>query len=92
MFPTVFPHGIVTTDRSLSCEASHEVLRAVLEALDIPHGATVHDQEVRDAILVERVMHVAAMLKRSGGVPAFGNQRAEWDAACRADFPNPEHR
>ena len=24
--------------------------------------------------------------------PAHGNQRSEWDAGCRFDFPNPEHR
>jgi hypothetical protein len=28
----------------------------------------------------------------AGGMPAHGNQRSEWDAGCRADFPNPEHR
>jgi multimeric flavodoxin WrbA len=38
------------------------------------------------------LMHVAAMLKERGGFPAFGNQRSEWDAGCRWDFPNPEHR
>jgi hypothetical protein len=32
------------------------------------------------------------MLKRSGGVPAFGNQRSEWDGSCRPGAPNPEHR
>jgi hypothetical protein len=25
-------------------------------------------------------------------VPAHGNQRSEWDAGCRSDYPNPEHR
>jgi hypothetical protein len=25
-------------------------------------------------------------------VPAHGNQRTEWDAGCRFDYPNPEHR
>ncbi len=38
------------------------------------------------------LMHVAAMLKERGGFPAFGNQRSQWDAGCRWDFPNPEHR
>lgn len=38
------------------------------------------------------LMHLAAMLKRAGGIPAHGNQRSEWDAGCRFDFPNPEHR
>jgi multimeric flavodoxin WrbA len=38
------------------------------------------------------LMHVAAMLKRAGGIPAYGNQRAEWDAGARFDHPNPEYR
>ena len=41
-----------------------DALRAVREALDIPHAATVGDQEVRDAILVERTGHAAVMLAR----------------------------
>jgi hypothetical protein len=36
--------------------------------------------------------HVAAMLKRNGGIPAFGNQRSAWDAGSRPEFANPEHR
>ncbi len=38
------------------------------------------------------LMHLAAMLKRSGGIPAYGNQRAAWDAGARFDHPNPEYR
>lgn len=38
------------------------------------------------------LLHFARMLKDSGGVPAHGNQRSKWDAGCRFDFPNPEHR
>lgn len=38
------------------------------------------------------LMHLAAMLKRAGGIPAHGNQRSAWDAGYRADAPNPEHR
>lgn len=38
------------------------------------------------------LMHLAQMLKKSGGIPAHGNQRSEWDAGCRSDFENPEHR
>ena len=38
------------------------------------------------------LMHLAQMLKDAGGVPAHGNQRSEWDAGCRFDFENPEHR
>jgi multimeric flavodoxin WrbA len=38
------------------------------------------------------LMHLASMLRSAGGVPAYGNQRSEWDAGCRFDFENPEHR
>jgi multimeric flavodoxin WrbA len=38
------------------------------------------------------LMHAAQMLKSSGGIPAYGNQRSEWDAGARFDFDNPEHR
>jgi multimeric flavodoxin WrbA len=38
------------------------------------------------------LMHLARMLKDAGGIPAHGNQRSEWDAGCRFDFDNPEHR
>ncbi len=38
------------------------------------------------------LLHVARMLKDAGGIPAYGNQRSEWDAGARFDFPNPEHR
>ena len=38
------------------------------------------------------LLHMARMLKDRGGFPAHGNQRSEWDAGCRFDFPNPEHR
>ena len=38
------------------------------------------------------LMHLARMLKDAGGFPAHGNQRSEWDAGARFDFPNPEYR
>jgi multimeric flavodoxin WrbA len=38
------------------------------------------------------LMHLARMFKDAGGMPAHGNQRAKWDAGCKSDFPNPEHR
>ncbi len=38
------------------------------------------------------MMHLARMLKDAGGIPAHGNQRTEWDAGCRFDFPNPDYR
>jgi multimeric flavodoxin WrbA len=38
------------------------------------------------------LMHIANMLKKAGGMPAFGNQRSEWDAGTRFDYENPEYR
>lgn len=38
------------------------------------------------------LLHLARMLKDADGIPAHGNQRSKWDAGCRFDFDNPEHR
>ena len=38
------------------------------------------------------LMHVAKMLKDAGGMPAYGNQRSEWDGGARFDYENPEYR
>jgi multimeric flavodoxin WrbA len=38
------------------------------------------------------LMHMAKMLKDAGGIPDYGNQRAEWDAGAHFDFKNPEYR
>jgi len=38
------------------------------------------------------LLHVANLLQKAGGIPAFGNQRTEWDAGARFDFENPEYR
>lgn len=38
------------------------------------------------------LMHMAAMLKKSGGYPTPGNQRDKWDAGTHFDHPNPEYR
>ena len=38
------------------------------------------------------LMHMARMINDAGGIPAHGNQRSEWDAGCRFDHANPEHR
>lgn len=38
------------------------------------------------------LLHMANLLKKSGGIPAHGNQRSSWDAGCRFDFANPAYR
>ena len=42
---------------------AREALSAVLEALDIPHPATVGDGEVRDRIVMQRVLHTVIFLR-----------------------------
>lgn len=38
------------------------------------------------------LLHMARMLKDSGGLPAYGNQPEKWEAGTRFDFENPEYR
>src|SRR5262245_32147270 len=61
--------------------------------LDPGSGGPENDFTNRNATFATwNLMHLAALLKRSGGIPAYGNQRSEWDAGCRFDADNPEHR
>ena len=61
--------------------------------LDPDSGGPANDFTNRNTTFMTwNLLHLARMLKDRGGVPAHGNQRAEWDAGCRFDFPNPEHR
>jgi hypothetical protein len=47
---------------TLGPEQLLDALSAVREALAIPNGATVLDQQIRDALLVERAGHVRVTL------------------------------
>lgn len=38
------------------------------------------------------LMHLAKMLKKAGGVPAYGNQSDVWEGGARFGFQNPEYR
>ncbi len=38
------------------------------------------------------LMHLAALLARGDGIPAWGNVRTAWDSGERFDHPNPEYR
>jgi len=42
--------------------------------------------------LTWNLLHMARTLKDQGGIPAHGNQRSKWEAGCRFDHANPEHR
>ena len=61
--------------------------------LDPGSGGPENDFTNRNTTFMTwNLMHLARLLNAAGGVPAHGNQRSEWDAGCRFDFPNPEHR
>jgi multimeric flavodoxin WrbA len=61
--------------------------------LDEGSGGPENDFTNRNtAFMTWNLLHVTRMLKDAGGIPAHGNQRSEWDAGCRPEFPNPEHR
>jgi multimeric flavodoxin WrbA len=61
--------------------------------LDPGSGGPENDFTNRNTTFMTwNLLHVARMLKDAGGMPAHGNQRAAWDAGCRFDFENPEHR
>jgi multimeric flavodoxin WrbA len=61
--------------------------------LDPGSGGPENDFTNRNTTFMTwNLMHLARMIKDAGGMPAHGNQRSAWDAGCRFDFPNPEHR
>ena len=61
--------------------------------LDPDSGGPENDFTNRNTTFMTwNLMHLALMIKNAGGIPAHGNQRSSWDAGCRSDFPNPEHR
>jgi multimeric flavodoxin WrbA len=61
--------------------------------LDPGSGGPENDFTNRNTTFMTwNLLHLARMLKDGGGIPAHGNQRAGWDAGCRYDFENPEHR
>jgi multimeric flavodoxin WrbA len=61
--------------------------------LDPDSGGPGNDFTNRNTtFLAWNLLHLARMLKGAGGIPAHGNQRTEWDAGCRFDFPNPDYR
>jgi len=61
--------------------------------LDPDSGGPENDFTNRNVTFMTwNLLHLARILKDLGGIPAHGNQRSEWDAGCRFDFDNPEHR
>ena len=61
--------------------------------LDPDSGGPESDFTNRNtAFMTFNLLHLAAMLKRAGGVPSYGNQRPAWDDGTAPGHPNPEYR
>jgi len=61
--------------------------------LDEGSGGPENDFTNRNTTFMTwNLLHMARMIKDAGGFPAHGNQRAAWDAGCRFEYENPEHR
>ncbi|MFI5625492.1 flavodoxin family protein [Nocardioides sp. NPDC051685] len=61
--------------------------------LDEGSGGPENDFTNRNTtFMTYNLMHLASLLKDAGGFPAYGNQRAGWDAGARYGFTNPEYR
>ena len=61
--------------------------------LDEDSGGPENDFTNRNiTFMAWNLMHLASMIKKSGGIPAYGNQRSKWDEGARFDFENPEYR
>lgn len=61
--------------------------------LDEGSGGPENDFTNRNTtFMTYNLLHMAAMLRRAGGIPAVGNRRDEWEAGCRPENENPEHR
>jgi multimeric flavodoxin WrbA len=61
--------------------------------LDEGSGGPQNDFTNRNTTFMTwNLLHAARMLKDAGGIPAYGNQRPQWDAGTRLDLANPEHR
>ncbi len=61
--------------------------------LDEGSGGPENDFTNRNTTFMTwNLMHIAKMLKDAGGVPAYGNQRSNWDKGQKFGFENPEYR
>jgi len=61
--------------------------------MDPDSGGPENDFTQRNTTFMTwNILHLARMIREAGGIPAHGNQRSEWEAGCRFDHPNPEHR
>jgi multimeric flavodoxin WrbA len=62
---------------------------------DGPSGPVGYDNDFtrrNTTFMTWNLLHLARLLKDSGGIPAYGNQPAAWENGRCFDHPNPEYR
>jgi len=88
-----FEHGGIDWKGTLRAALNTFVLRRRIQG-----GSTITQQTAKALLISAEGFEsgtrrsLARKLKDSGGIPAYGNQRSEWDAGCHETAANPEHR
>lgn len=62
------------------------------QKIDPPLGYDNDFTNRNTTFMAWNLMHMARLLKDNGGIPAFGNQPADWQHATNAKNQNPEYR
>ncbi len=62
------------------------------EKKDPPVGFDSEFTNKNTTFMTYNLLHLANMLRKNGGYPAYGNSRKEWDDGTRWNFENPEYR
>ena len=60
-----------------------------VEGSDIPNGFDRDFTMKNTTFMTWNLLHTARMLRDAGGVPAFGNVAADWEAGERFGYPDP---
>lgn len=62
------------------------------EKINPPTGYDSGFTNKNTTFMTYNLLHLAKILKDTGGYPAYGNSRKEWDDGTRWNFENPEYR
>ena len=61
------------------------------EGEEYPVGYDNNYTQRNATFMTWNLIHLAHMLKKNGGIPAYGNQPSEWENGKRFDHPHPEY-
>jgi multimeric flavodoxin WrbA len=63
-----------------------------VEGRDMPMGYDNEFTNRNATFMAWNLMHMASMLKKNNGIPAYGNVGADWKHVTNAEHQNPEYR